>query len=176
MKFTETNIEGVYLIEIDRIEDNRGFFGRVWCRHEFAKHGLDNRIVQVNVGFSPKVGTLRGMHYQRAPHAEVKLVRCTLGAVYDVAVDLRPSSPTFCRWCGVELNAENRRSLYIPEGCAHGYQTLAPDAEIYYFTSAPYAPDHAAGVRYDDPTFGIEWPLPVGLISDTDRSWPDFAV
>jgi dTDP-4-dehydrorhamnose 3,5-epimerase len=176
MKFTETEIQGVYLIDIDRIEDDRGFFGRAWCREELAKHGLDNRIAQVNVGFSPTVGTLRGMHYQRAPHAEVKLVRCTLGAVYDVALDLRPESPTFCKWFASELNAENRRSLYIPEGCAHGYQTLSPDSEIHYFTSAPYAPDHAAGVRCNDPVFAIDWPLPVSLISDGDRSWPDFTV
>jgi dTDP-4-dehydrorhamnose 3,5-epimerase len=174
MKFTETAIKGVYLIEIKRLEDERGFFGRAWCRDELVQQGLDNRIAQVNVGFSPKAGTLRGMHYQRAPHAEVKLVRCTLGAVYDVALDLRPESPTFRKWFAVELNAENRLSLYIPEGCAHGYQTLAADSEIYYFTSALYAPDHATGVRFDDPAFGIEWPLPVSLISDGDRYWPDF--
>jgi len=176
MNFTETNIRGVYLIEIKRIGDDRGFFGRSWCTEELAGQGLDNRIAQVNVGFSTKAGTLRGMHFQKAPHAEVKLVRCTMGAVYDVALDLRPESPTFRKWYGVELNADNRLSLYIPEGCAHGYMTLAPDSEICYFTSAPYASDHAAGVRYDDPAFGIEWPQPVAVISDADRSWPDFAV
>lgn len=162
MKFTQTEIKGVYLIEMDRIEDSRGFFGRAWCTNELAQQGLDNRIAQVNVGFSPNVGTIRGMHLQRPPHAEVKIVRCTLGAVYDVAVDLRPNSPTFWRWFGVELNAQNRCSLYVPEGCGHGYQTLATDSEIQNSTSAMYAPDRAIGVRFDDPAFGIEWPLPVG--------------
>ncbi len=174
MKFKAIDIDGVYLIEGDRHKDDRGFFGRSWCTREFEEHGLDNRIAQVNVGFSPQAGTLRGMHFQRSPHAEAKVVRCTMGAVYDVVVDLREGSPTLRKWYGVELNAENRCSLYIPEGCAHGYQTMVDDSEIYYFTSRPYAPDHATGVRFDDPAFGIKWPLPVGAISDADRSWPDF--
>jgi len=174
MEFTETKIAGVVVIDIKRIEDDRGFFGRSWCIDELTKAGLDPTLKQVNIGFSPKAGTMRGMHLQTAPHAEIKIVRCTLGAVYDVALDLRPESPTFRQWYGLELTAENRRSLYIPEGCAHGYLTLTEDSEIYYFTSKAYAPDHATGYRYDDPAFGIEWPHSIEVISDADKGWPDF--
>ena len=171
MKFTETAVQGVQIVEINRIKDDRGFFARTWCRDEFTQHGIVAGWVQANVGRSIRPGTLRGMHYQRDPHPEAKLVWCTRGAVYDVAVDLRPASPSYLRWVGVNLEADEHTMLYIPEGCAHGYQTLADDSEITYFTSAPYDRDAAAGVRYDDPAFGIEWPLPVEVISGQDAQW-----
>jgi len=174
MIFAELKLTGAYIIDLERREDPRGFFARSWCRKEFGDHGLCVEFVQINVGFSTKKGTLRGMHYQAAPHQEVKVVRCTMGAIYDVIVDLRPESPTFTRWAGVELNSVNRRMLYVPEGFAHGYQTLEDNTEICYQTSRIYAPESARGNRYDDPAFGIEWPLAVACISDPDRSWPDY--
>jgi len=174
MIFTATELEGVFVLDIEAREDDRGFFARVFCVDELAAHGLATEFVQSNAGVSTRAGTLRGMHFQRAPHAEVKLVRCTAGAVYDVAVDLRPGSPTRRRWVGVELTADNRRQLYVPEGFAHGYQTLAADTELVYATTHRYAPDAATGVRFDDPAFGIGWPLPVTSISDADTSWPDY--
>ena len=172
--FTETKLKGAYLIDLERREDQRGFFARSWCRKEFEAHGLNLQQVQVNVGFSVKKGTLRGMHYQTVPFREVKVVRCTMGAVYDVIVDLRTDSPTHKQWIGAELDSGNHRMIYIPEGFAHGYQTLADNTEIYYQTSQFYAPEYARGSRYDDPAFGIEWPIPVTIISDADRSWPDY--
>ena len=175
MNFTPTTLAGSYLIQPLRREDDRGYFARVWCEREFAEHGLSTTLTQINVGFSPKKGTLRGMHYQAAPQAEVKLVRCTRGAVYDVMVDLRPDSPTHGRWYAVELTPENGRMLYVPEGFAHGYQTLADDSEIVYQTSRAYSPGCATGVAYDDPAFGIDWPLPATAMSDADRSWPAYA-
>lgn len=174
MEFIETPVMGAWLIDLKRISDDRGFFARSWCRRELEAHGLETDLAQINVGFSVTKGTLRGMHYQRAPEAEVKIVRCTMGAVYDVVVDLRPDSPTHKRWAAYELTEDNRRQLYIPEGCAHGYQTLVDGAEITYLTSRFYAPDCATGVRFDDPAFGIEWPLPVSSISDADRGWLDY--
>lgn len=174
MRFHETKISGVFLIDLDRREDHRGFFARSWCHREFSEHGLNTRIVQINVGYTVKRGGLRGMHYQAGPNAEAKTVRCTRGAIFDVAVDLRPDSPTFRQWFGAELTAENHRILYLPEGCAHGYQTLADETEMEYMTSAFYAPQDARGVRHDDPAFAIAWPLPVSSISDADKSWPDF--
>lgn len=171
MKFTDTAVQGARIVEINRIADDRGFFARVWCQDEFAQHEIKTSWVQANVGRSVRAGTLRGMHYQRDPHAEAKLVRCTRGAVYDVALDLRPTSPSYLRWAGVTLDAGEHTMLYIPEGCAHGYQTLADDSEIVYFTSAPYDRDGATGARYDDPAFGIEWPLAVEMISAQDLSW-----
>jgi dTDP-4-dehydrorhamnose 3,5-epimerase len=171
VRFTTTAVQGVVVVEVDRISDDRGFFARVWCEDEFGQHGLEADWVQANVGRSVRAGTLRGMHYQRDPHAEVKLVRCTRGAVYDVALDLRPSSPSYLRWVGVTLSADEHNMLYIPAGCAHGYQTLADDSEIVYFTSAPYARDAATGARYDDPAFGIEWPRTVEVISGQDAGW-----
>jgi dTDP-4-dehydrorhamnose 3,5-epimerase len=170
----ETELAGACVLEVERREDERGFFARVWCAEELATAGLDTRISQINVGFNLRRGTLRGLHFQRAPHAEVKLVRCTAGAVYDVIVDLRPESPTHRRWIGAELSAENHRQLYVPAGFAHGYQTLTDSAEISYLTSVPYAPESATGVRFDDPAFGIDWPEPVTVVSDADRSWPDY--
>lgn len=171
MRFTTTPVQGVTIVEVDRIVDDRGFFGRVWCRDEFTEHGLDADWVQANVGRSTRAGTLRGMHYQRNPHAEAKLVRCTSGSVYDVALDLRPTSPSYLAWTAVTLYANEHTMLYIPEGCAHGYQTLADESEIVYFTSASYARDAATGARYDDPAFGIQWPREVEVISEQDAGW-----
>ncbi len=172
MKLVETPIAGVWVVEIERREDPRGFFARAWCGQEFARLGLDPRLVQINLGFNLRAGTVRGMHFQRTPFEETKLVRCTRGAVFDVAVDLRPSSPTYRRWTGAELTADNHRMLYVPHGCAHGYQTLVDDTELCYQTSEVYAPEHATGVRYDDPTLAIRWPGPVTVLSDADRAWP----
>jgi dTDP-4-dehydrorhamnose 3,5-epimerase len=174
MNFTETPLKGACLIDLERKEDHRGFFARSWCREEFGRHGLNSELAQINLAFSPRKGTLRGMHYQVIPDAEIKVVRCTSGAIYDVIIDLRPGSATCGKWFGVELNSRNRRMLYIPEGYAHGYQTLEEESEMYYLTSRPYAPASARGVRYNDPAFGIAWPLPVECISDADASWPDY--
>jgi dTDP-4-dehydrorhamnose 3,5-epimerase len=174
MELIETKLKGACLVRMKRIEDARGFFARAWCRDTFAKLGLNPNMVQLNTGFSHKQGTLRGLHYQEAPHAEAKFVRCTRGAIFDVAVDLRPASPTRGQWFGAELTADNGQMLYVPEGFAHGYQTLVDGAEMYYMTSAPYAAGSARGVRYNDPAFAIQWPLAVSVISDADQKWPDF--
>ena len=174
MKFSPGRIVGSYVIELEKRGDDRGYFARTWCEREFAEHGLNTRIAQVNVGVSTRAGTLRGMHYQIAPHAEVKVVRCSRGAIYDVALDLRPDSPTFRQWHGCELSGDSGRMLYIPEGCAHGYLTLTDDAEMLYFTSQFYAAGSARGVRHDDPAFGIEWPAPAQVESQADATWPDF--
>jgi dTDP-4-dehydrorhamnose 3,5-epimerase len=175
MRFAETELPGAFVIDLERREDERGFFARAWCERELAEHGLDTRVSQCNLAFNERRGTLRGLHYQVAPHAEVKLVRCTRGAVYDVIVDLRPESATYTRWIGVELTEDNRRMLYVPEGFAHGYLTLADATETFYQVSVPYTPDAERGARWDDPAFGIEWPQTEGLVmSDKDRSWPDF--
>jgi len=174
MIFTPTELNGAYLVGLKRIEDVRGFFARAWCRKEFTDHGLNPDLEQINVAFSHRRGTLRGMHFQESPHAEAKLVRCTRGALYDVIIDLRPASPTFRRWLGVELTADNRQMLYVPEGSAHGYQTLADETEMYYQTTEFYVPQAARGVRYNDPAFAVKWPLPVAVISEADQKWPDF--
>jgi dTDP-4-dehydrorhamnose 3,5-epimerase len=169
------SLEGSYLIELERREDDRGFFARAWCEREFAAHGLNTRLVQANVAWSRQKGTLRGLHFQRPPHAEAKVVRCTKGAIYDVIVDLRPGSPTQKQWLGVKLSADNRRMVYVPEGFAHGYQTLVDDTETFYHVSEFYTPAAEGGVRWDDPAFGIEWPDSVGvLLSEKDRTWPDY--
>lgn len=162
-------------MELDLIEDARGAFARSFCRREFEDAGLEFSIVQANISFNRFAGTLRGMHLQREPHAEAKIVRCTRGALFDVAIDLRPGSETFCQWYGTELNAENRHALVIPEGFAHGFQTLTDDTEVHYLMSEPYAPESATGVRFDDPAFGIEWPIEVASISEKDRNWPSFS-
>lgn len=175
MKFIETPLSGAYIIEPEPKTDHRGFFGRLWCEEELRERGLETRIVQSNVGFSHRKGTLRGLHYQQAPHEEVKIVRCTRGSVYDVIVDLRPESATFGRWFGTQLSEHNRRMIYVPEGFAQGYLTLQDDSEIYYHTSQRFAPQAATGVRYDDPQFGIDWPEAVTVISEQDLNWPDFA-
>ena len=174
MKFQKTPVEGAFVIRVNRIEDSRGYFGRLWCSNTLRKKGLEAKIEQTNVGFSPKPGTLRGLHYQRPPHEEVKVMRCTRGAVYAVALDIRSDSPTFRKWAGVELSPENGSKLYIPRGCAAGYLTLKDDSEIYYSTSASYAPEAATGVRFDDPYFAIDWPSDVLVISEQDENWPDF--
>jgi dTDP-4-dehydrorhamnose 3,5-epimerase len=174
MEFTETKLSGAFLVSLRRIEDDRGFFARGWCRDEFSKHGLIPNMEQLNVGFSHKKGTVRGLHYQVPPHQEAKLIRCTRGAVFDVIVDLRPDSPTRGQWFGAELSEENALMLYAPEGFAHGYQTLVDNTETYYLTSASYAPAAARGLRYDEPAFRISWPLPVSVVSDADRQWPDY--
>ena len=174
MHFSETPIPGALVIEPERRVDERGFFARVWCDQEFAKHGLDTTMRQTNMGVSRHAGTLRGLHFQHAPHAENKLIRCPRGAVYDVIVDLRAESRTFGRWYGVELTAANHCALYVPAGCAQGYITLMDDTEICYSTSERHAPGAAAGVRWDDPAFGIEWPMQPRVISESDRHWPDF--
>jgi dTDP-4-dehydrorhamnose 3,5-epimerase len=174
MTFTKTTLSGAYLLELKKIEDNRGFFARSWCRDDFESAGLNANIAQANLAWNRKKGTLRGMHFQVAPHAETKLVRCTRGEIFDVIIDLRPSSPTYLDSYGVLLSAENYLSLYVPEGFAHGYQTLTDNAEISYMTTALYAPSAARGVRYNEPVFGIQWPLPVSEISEADKKWPDY--
>ena len=172
MIFTETVLPGAYVIEPKRINDDRGYFARVWCKQELKEHGLKSDMVQSNVGFSHQKGTLRGLHFQRAPHAEVKFVRCTRGAIFDVIVDLRPESSSRYHWFGIELSEENGRMLYVPEGFAQGYITLADNTEMNYHTSAPFNADAASGVRYSDPAIGIRWPFSPAVISEQDRNWP----
>jgi len=174
MVFTEAGLPGAFIVDVERFEDSRGFFARSWCTDEFARHGLNTRLVQCSVSRNLARGTLRGMHYQIAPHEEAKLVRCTMGAVYDAIVDLRPSSKTYLRSVGVELTAQNHRALYVPEGCAHGFLTLEDDSEVLYQMSQFYAPHAARGVRWNDPAFGIAWPDAVRVIADRDRDFPDF--
>ncbi len=174
MRFTETPLAGAFVIEAERFADSRGFFSRTFCKREFAERGLNPRVAQANLSFNDRRGTLRGMHYQTAPHAEAKLVRCTRGAIHDVIIDLRPGSATYLRHFAVRLDEENRTLLYVPEGFAHGYLTLADRTEVAYQMSVAYAPDHGAGVRYDDPAFGIHWPEPVQVIAERDRTYPDY--
>ncbi len=176
MIFTETKLKGVYVVEIKRIEDHRGFFGRAFCQNEFKAQGLNPMMVQMNVGFSHKKGTWRGLHFQRAPWAEAKFIRCTQGAIYDISVDLRPDSPTHKQWIGVELTAENRKMVYVSEGFAHGYLALADNSEMYYQTTQFYAPEFATGIRYNDPAFGITLPIPVEVISEQDLKWADYSL
>jgi dTDP-4-dehydrorhamnose 3,5-epimerase len=176
VKFTESSLPGAYVVDIDPIGDERGFFARTWCREEFQAFGLSGAIEQCSISLNRKRGTLRGMHYQTAPHDEVKLVRCTRGAIHDVILDLRVDSPTFCRWFAVELTGENGRTVYVPAGFAHGFQTLADESEVFYQISEPYRPEMARGVRWNDPTFQIEWPIPNPILSMRDRSFPDFSV
>lgn len=174
MKFEKTTLAGVYVVEMERLTDERGFFARTFCRDEFAARGLDSRVAQCSASFNQRRGTLRGMHYQAAPFAEAKLVRCTMGAIYDVVIDLRPASETFKRWFAVELSAANRRALYIPEGFAHGFLTLADESEVFYQISEFYHPECSRGVRWDDAAFRIEWPFEPHVISERDRAFPDF--
>ena len=174
MRFTATEVTGVWLIDIDRLADERGFFARVWCRQEFAAHGCDTEMAQASLAYTAHRGTLRGLHYQAAPHEEAKLVRCVRGSAYVVVADRRPASKTYCHWIAAELTADNRRALYVPPGCAQGYQTLLDDTELLYQMSAMYSAESARGIRHDDPAFAITWPLPITLISDRDRSWPNY--
>ena len=172
MQIGATSIDIVFHVEIQQIEDDRGFFARSWCSREFEEAGVQAAFVQENIGFSRKAGTLRGLHFQREPFQEVKLVRCTRGAVWDVAVDLRADSPTYGDWVGFELSAERRNMLFVGGGCAHGYITLIDDCELQYLTSQFYVAGSAAGARYDDPFLGIEWPAEITTISEADRGWP----
>jgi dTDP-4-dehydrorhamnose 3,5-epimerase len=172
--FTPTPLAGAFVIEPEPIEDERGFFARCFCADEFEARGMNPRVVQCSISFTARRGALRGLHYQRAPHAEAKLVRCTAGALYDVIVDLRPESPTFTRHFAAELSASNRKMMYVPEGCAHGFQTLADGTDALYQMSERYAPEAARGVRWNDDAFAIEWPLAVTVISERDRTYPNF--
>lgn len=173
--FSETKLKGAYVIEPERFTDERGFLGRSFSAREFESHGLNSRMAECNISFSKKRYTIRGMHFQKPPHAQAKLVRCTQGAIYDVIIDLRPESPTFKQWIGEELTAENRRMLYVPEGFAHGFETLEDDTEVFYQISEFYAPLSEGGVRWNDPAFGISWPAGDGItINDRDRNYPDF--
>jgi dTDP-4-dehydrorhamnose 3,5-epimerase len=174
MFFTATELKDAFIIDLDRREDNRGFFARTWGQDLFEQQGLVARVVQANMSYNHTRGTLRGMHFQKAPYAETKLVRCVRGAIYDVIIDLRPDSPSYKRWIGVELTADNRRALYVPEGFAHGFQTLEDHSDVMYQVSQFYTPGSEGGVRYNDPAFDIQWPLPVSIISDKDQRWPDF--
>jgi dTDP-4-dehydrorhamnose 3,5-epimerase len=174
MIFSETRLKGAFLIEPERRQDERGFFARTWCQHEFAVEGLPTAWVQCNISFNRQRGTLRGMHYQAAPYEEAKLVRCTMGAIHDVLIDLRVDSPTFRQWLAVELTADNRLMLFIPIGFAHGFQTLTDESEVFYQMSQFYAPEYARGVRWDDPAFKISWPAEKRIISEQDRNFPDF--
>lgn len=174
MFFQSTKLKNAYIVEPDRKQDERGFFARTWCQQEFTDLGLDAGLVQCSISFNKKKGTLRGMHWQVSPYAETKLVRCTQGAIYDVIVDLREDSETFMQWIGVELTPENRRELYVPKGFAHGFQTLEDNTEVHYQISEFYAPDCARGFRWNDPTFQINWPLEVSVISAKDRDYEDY--
>jgi dTDP-4-dehydrorhamnose 3,5-epimerase len=172
MIFTETALIGAFLIDLEPKSDHRGFFARTFCAHEFEANGLKSSVAQCNVSFNHKKGTLRGMHYQIPPVSETKLVRCTQGAIYDVIIDLRPESPTYLSHIAVELSAENRRSLYIPELVAHGFQTLDDNTEVTYQMGEFYTPGYDRGLRHDDPALQIQWPLSVSEISEKDQSWP----
>ena len=174
MKFTSTGIGGVWVIEAERLEDERGFFARTWDVEEFAQRGLNPKLAQCSISYNRARATLRGLHYQAAPHEEAKVVRCTAGAIFDVALDLRPGSASFSEWFGIELSAENRRALYVPEGCAHGFLTLDDGCEVHYQISQTYTPEAARGVRWNDPAFAIGWPGEVVVINERDSSYPDF--
>jgi dTDP-4-dehydrorhamnose 3,5-epimerase len=175
MRFTETDIPGAYVIDLEPVGDERGTFARIWAEEELAAHGLTSRLSQCSISRTTRAGTVRGMHFQRSPDEEAKVVRCTRGAIYDVVVDLRPDSPALRNWFAVELSADNGSALYVPEGCAHGFQTLVDDTDVLYLISHPYAPASADGVRWDDTAFGIAWPdAAKRTISARDRAWPDY--
>jgi len=173
--FHETDLKGAYIIEIEQLKDHRGFFARAWCQKEFEAQNLISRIRQANVSYNGTKGTLRGMHYQISPYEETKLVRCTKGAIYDVIIDLRPASPTYTQWIGKELTAGNFKMFYVPENFAHGFITLTDDTEVTYQVSQFYTPGSERGIRWNDLTFGIDWPIDVQVISEKDRNWPDYA-
>lgn len=174
MKFTETKLAGAYIIDLHRLEDDRGFFARTFCTQELEEHGLISDVKQANMSRNPKAGTMRGMHYQVDPYQETKLVRCTRGALYDVIIDLRKDSPTYKEWIGVELSEENGRALFVPRDFAHGFVTLTDDTDAFYIVSQSYVPGAEAGIRWNDPQFGIEWPIEPTLVSDKDANWPDY--
>ncbi len=174
MIFKETKLKGAYVIDIEKLNDERGFFARAWCQKEFIDNGLESNLAQVNVSYNKVKGTLRGMHYQMSPYQEVKIVRCTKGAIYDVIIDLRAESPTFKKWIGVELTSDNYRLLYVPEDFGHGFQTLVDNTEITYQVSQFYSPGAERGIRWNDPVLEIDWPLKPSMISDKDKNWPDY--
>ena len=174
MIFSEATLRGAFVIQVERFEDERGFFALTWSQDEFQQRGLNSGLLECNLSFNQRKGTLRGMHYQAAPYAQAKLVRCTMGAIYDCIIDLRMDSPTFRQWYSVELTERNRSMLYIPEGFAHGFQTLEPETEVFYQMSEVYEPKYSRGVRWNDPVFGIEWPLPVEFIAARDSAYDDF--
>jgi len=174
LKFTETNVAGAWQIDLSPIGDERGFFARTWCVDEFHEHGINTNWVQANMSYSEHAGTLRGLHLQTDPAPEAKLVRCVKGALFDVIVDLRPESPTFLKHVGIELTAENRRAVYVPPYCAHGFQMLEAGTEVNYLVSGKYTPEAEHGYRYDDPAFGISWPMEVTDLSEKDQSWEWF--
>ncbi|QCR22828.1 dTDP-4-dehydrorhamnose 3,5-epimerase [Pontibacter sp. SGAir0037] len=174
MIFTETKLKGAFIIDVKRLEDERGFFGRSWCQREFEEHGLTANVVQANVSYNKKKGTLRGMHYQLSPYEETKLVRCTRGAIYDVIIDLRPDSPTYKQWIGVELTADSYRMLFVPEQFGHGFITLEDNTDVTYQVTQFYTPGAERGIRYNDPAFNIEWPIEPQIISEKDKAHPDF--
>jgi dTDP-4-dehydrorhamnose 3,5-epimerase len=174
MIFEETKLKGAYIIDLEKHEDDRGFFARTFCRNELTANGLIADVAQANMSLSKTRGTVRGMHYQKAPYEETKLVRCTRGALYDVIIDLRPDSLTYSQWIGVELSADNYRMLFVPKNFAHGFITLADDTEATYLVSQFYAPGSELGIRWNDPRFGIQWPIAVQVISEKDENWPDF--
>ena len=176
MRIDDTTVQGVKVITPEFFTDERGFFARTWAQDLFAEHGLVGHVVQRNLSYNREVHTLRGMHYQHPPHAEVKVVSCVVGAIYDVAIDVRPESPTFRQWFGTELRAESGTMLYIPEGCAHGFLSLTADSRVEYLVSEFYHPESAAGVRWDDPAFGVRWPAQPQVIAERDRTYPDFKV
>ena len=172
MRFIETPLAGLYVVEIEPRNDDRGFFARSFCMEEFRAHGLEQRVAQCNVSFNLKAGTLRGLHFQGEPHGEAKLVRCTRGIIFDVVVDIRQESNTYLRWYAMELTPENRRMMFIPQGFAHGFQTLIDESEVSYIMFEMYHPESARGLRWDDPKLGIAWPLATKIISDKDRNYP----
>jgi len=174
MKFIPIPLPGAFLIEIEPVADERGFFARTWCAEEFRSHGLSPQLAQCSISFNKRKGTLRGMHYQDEPHAETKLICCCSGAIYDVIIDLRPASSNYCKSFHVELTSSNGKMLYVPQGCAHGFQTLADDTQVFYQMSVPYRPESARGIRWNDPLFGIEWPLRDVILSERDRSFQDY--
>jgi dTDP-4-dehydrorhamnose 3,5-epimerase len=174
MRFQETTLQGVWLVTPDRFDDERGFFARTWGLDEFESNGLDARVVQRNISYNRSLGTLRGMHFQQPPYAEVKIISCLIGAIYDVAMDIRPESPTFGQWFGAELRADNGNLLYVPDGCAHGYLSLEPDSTVEYLISEYYHPESAGGIRWDDPFFKVQWPFEPSVMTPRDRTWPDF--
>ena len=174
MIFTETKLQGAYVIEIKQITDDRGFFGRSWCQKEMEDHGLNGNVVQSNTSLSKLKGTIRGMHYQKPPYEETKLIRCTKGAIYDVIVDLRKDSPTFMQWFGIELTEDNYKMVYVPENFAHGFVTLKDNSEVTYLVTQFYTPGSEGGLRYDDPQLNIQWPIDIKVVSEKDKSQPDF--
>ncbi|UCF14098.1 MAG: dTDP-4-dehydrorhamnose 3,5-epimerase [Phycisphaerales bacterium] len=174
MQFIPAQLDGVYIIELEPVTDERGFFARTFCEIEFSEHNLTSHFVQCSLAWNTSKGILRGLHYQVAPYEEVKVIRCNRGAIYDVVIDVRPDSATYGKWVATELSPGSNKMLYVPHGCAHGYQTLEPDSEVYYLISSPYAPSAQRGVRWNDPAFGVHWPITDPILSSRDRSHPDF--